>query len=138
MRQKTERWVIATPGPGFIDITARTQAWLQKTGAVEGLLTLYVPHTSCSLTIQENTDPDVLEDLKDALDRVAPRRHPYRHNLEGPDDMPAHIKNMLTATSLSIPVLEGRAVFGTWQALYLIEHRDEPHRRDIVINFTGT
>lgn len=138
MRQKTEAWVVTTSGPGFIDLTARARAWLSSAGAIEGLFTVYVPHTSCSLTIQENTDPDVLADLADALARAAPREYAYRHNLEGPDDMPAHIKAMLTQTSLSIPVVDGKAVFGVWQALYLIEHRDGAHRRSVVVNYIGT
>lgn len=138
MRQKTERWQVATPGAGFVNLTARAKAWLYGIAAVEGIFTLYVPHTSCSLTIQENSDPDVLCDLSDALDRTAPRNFAYRHSLEGPDDMPAHIKTMLTATSISIPVLDGKAVFGIWQALYLIEHRDYPHTREVVVNYTGT
>jgi secondary thiamine-phosphate synthase enzyme len=138
MRQKTEAWVVSTPGAGFIDLTARAKAWLRDAKAAEGLFTVYVPHTSCSLTIQENTDPDVQADLTDALNRVAPREHGYRHNLEGPDDMPAHIKTMLTQTSISIPVMGGKPAFGTWQALYLIEHRDTPHRRELIVNFTGT
>lgn len=138
MRQKTERWVVPTSGPGFTDLTPRVRAWLREQSATDGLLTVYVPHTSCSLTIQENTDPDVQDDLADALDRAAPREISYRHNLEGPDDMPAHIKSMLTQTSISIPVVGGKAVFGTWQALYLIEHRDQPHRRELVVNYTGT
>jgi secondary thiamine-phosphate synthase enzyme len=138
MRQKTERWSVQAPGRSFIDITTRVQAWLREAGAGEGVITVFVPHTSCSLTIQENTDPDVLADLADALNRVAPRELSYRHNLEGPDDMPAHIKTMLTQTSISIPVLDGKAVFGTWQALYVIEHRDRAHRREVIVNYTGT
>lgn len=138
IRQKTDLWVVATPGSGFIDLTARLRDWLHRLGAHEGLATVFVPHTSCSLTIQENTDPDVCADLADALDRAAPRTHPYRHSLEGPDDMPAHIKAMLTQTSISIPVLAGRAAFGTWQALYLIEHRARPHQRDVIVNYTGS
>jgi secondary thiamine-phosphate synthase enzyme len=138
MRQKTEVWMVETTGPGFIDLTARVTAWLRDTSAGNGLVTVYVPHTSCSLTIQENTDPDVLADLADALARAAPREHFYRHNLEGPDDMPAHIKSMLTQTSISIPVLSGKAAFGIWQALYLIEHRDSPHQRKVAVNYIGT
>lgn len=138
MRQKTDAWTVTTPGPGFIDLTARAKAWLRDARAAEGLFTVYVPHTSCSLTIQENADPDVRDDLADALNRAAPREHSYRHNLEGPDDMPAHIKAMLTQASISIPVLNGKPVFGTWQALYLIEHRDQPHHRQVIVNYIGT
>ena len=138
MRQKSERWVVGTRGPGFTNLTPNVTGWLSQIGAQDGLMTVYVPHTSCSLTIQENTDPDVLDDLGDALERAAPREHAYRHNLEGPDDMPAHVKTMLTQTSISIPVAGGKAVFGTWQALYLIEHRDQSHRREIVVHYLGT
>jgi secondary thiamine-phosphate synthase enzyme len=106
--------------------------------AADGLLTLFIRHTSASLTIQENADPDVLRDLADALDRFAPRKHPYRHDMEGPDDMPAHIRSMLTAASLSIPVVCGRLVLGTWQAIYLVEHRDAPHTREIALHYVGT
>jgi secondary thiamine-phosphate synthase enzyme len=97
-----------------------------------------VRHTSASITIQENADPDVLRDLGDALDRLAPRDGGYRHANEGSDDMPGHIKSMLTAVSIGIPVSGGRAMLGTWQAIYLIEHRDEPHTREIVLHFAGT
>lgn len=135
---KLDRLVVSTPGRGFLDLTARIQGWLAGAGAAEGLLTLFVQHTSASLTVQENTDPDVLCDLVDALDRIAPRDADYRHAVEGPDDMPAHIKAMLTLTSLSVPVLQGRATLGQWQAIYLIEHRDHPHQRHIVLHFAGT
>ena len=111
--------------------------WLGDIGAGEGLLTLFIRHTSASLTIQENADPDVLRDLLDALERLAPRAAGYRHASEGPDDMPGHIASMLTATSLSVPVAAGRMLLGTWQALYLIEHRDAPHRREVVLHYIG-
>lgn len=113
-------------------------AWLRSINACDGLLTLFIRHTSASLTIQENADPDVLRDLVDALARAAPREGGYRHAMEGPDDMPAHIKSMLTATSLGVPVDGGVMVLGTWQAIYLIEHRDAPHRREIVLHYVGT
>jgi secondary thiamine-phosphate synthase enzyme len=129
---------VATTGPGFADVTRHVAEWLQSIRAADGLLTLFVRHTSASLTIQENADPDVLRDLADALDRFAPRSHPYRHDTEGPDDMPAHIRSMLTATSLSIPVVGGRPVLGTWQAIYLVEHRDRPHEREIALHYLGT
>jgi secondary thiamine-phosphate synthase enzyme len=99
---------------------------------------VFVRHTSASLTIQENADPDVLRDLMDALERAAPRSARYRHDTEGPDDMPAHIKGMLTAASLGVPVLRGQAQLGTWQAIYLIEHRDRPHRREVLLHYVGT
>ena len=129
---------VATRGAGFTDITRKVVSWLGSIGAQEGLLVLFVRHTSASLTIQENADPDVLRDLAEALDKVAPRHGRYRHASEGPDDMPSHIKSMLTAVSLSVPVAGGRAVLGSWQAIYLIEHRDAPRTREIVLHYTGT
>ena len=100
-------------------------------------MTLFIRHTSASLTIQENADPTVLVDLTTALNRLAPENGGWRHDTEGPDDMPAHIKTMLTATSLQSPVLRGELALGTWQAIYLIEHRRRPHAREIVLQFTG-
>ena len=129
---------IDTKGPGFTDVTAKLAGWLASIAARDGLLTVFIRHTSASLTIQENADPDVLRDLADALERSAPRGGRYRHGMEGPDDMPAHIKSMLTATTLGVPVVGGRMVLGTWQAVYLIEHRDRPHRREIAVHFVGT
>lgn len=128
---------LSTRGPGFTDLTASVEDWLGQIGARAGLLTAYLRHTSASLTIQENADADVRRDLLDALERLAPRSHKYRHQTEGADDMPAHIKSALTATSIGIPVVEGRAAFGTWQALYLVEHRDAPHRREVILQFIG-
>ena len=130
--------VLATSGPGFVDLSDQVAAWLSDIGAEQGLLTLFVRHTSASLTIQENADPDVQRDLETSLDRIAPRDLPYRHATEGPDDMPAHIKSMLTATSLQVPVADGCMLLGTWQAIYLIEHRDAPHQRMVVIHYNGT
>ena len=128
---------IETRGKGFTDLTGAVGDWLAGAKAREGLLTLFVRHTSASLTVQENTDPDVLADLLDVLERLAPQGASYRHSLEGPDDMPAHIKAMLTTTSLSVPVSEGRPGLGTWQAIYLIEHRLSAHARDISLIFVG-
>jgi secondary thiamine-phosphate synthase enzyme len=128
---------VSTEGEGFTDITRPVAAWLAKIGAGVGMLTLFVRHTSASLTVQENTDPDVQADLVDVLRRLAPEGARYRHDLEGRDDMPAHIRTMLTTTSLSVPVAEGRAVLGTWQAIYLIEHRAQPHRRRVFMMFMG-
>ncbi len=110
---------------------------MRDAGAIEGVVTLFIRHTSASLTIQENADPTVLVDLTTALDRLAPEHAGWRHDTEGPDDMPAHIKTMLTATSLQIPVLDSDLALGTWQGIYLIEHRARPHRREIVLQFTG-
>lgn len=129
---------IATNGPGFTEVTRDLTDWIASIGAREGVVTAFVMHTSASLTIQENADPDVLHDLGDALERVAPYGHPYRHGIEGPDDMPAHIKSMVTSTSLNIPVAEGRPLLGTWQGVYLIEHRARPHRRRIALHFIGS
>lgn len=129
---------IETQGPGFIDITASLSQWLRSCGAGDGVVSLFITHTSASLTIQENADPDVLRDLTDALERLAPVDHAYRHGTEGPDDMPAHIKSMLTSTSLSVPVEDGAPLLGTWQGIYLIEHRARPHRRRVILDFLGT
>jgi secondary thiamine-phosphate synthase enzyme len=128
---------VQTPGAGFTNLTAEIAKFVNDTGGREGLVTLFIRHTSASLTIQENADPTVLGDLKTALDRLAPEDAGWRHDVEGPDDMPAHIKAMLTATSLQIPVLKGELALGIWQAIYLIEHRRRPHRREIVLQFIG-
>lgn len=138
LEQVQHTLAIDTKGPGFTDLTDNVADWLRSMRAGDGLLTLFVRHTSASLTIQENADPDVLRDLADALERAAPRGGRYRHGMEGPDDMPGHIKSMLTATSLGIPVAKGSMVLGTWQAIYLIEHRDRPHRREIALHYVGT
>jgi secondary thiamine-phosphate synthase enzyme len=133
----TSLFTIQTSGRGFVDLTAEVAKFASDASAREGAVTLFIRHTSASLTIQENADPTVLEDLTTALDRLAPERAGWRHDTEGPDDMPAHIKTMLTATSLHIPVLKGELMLGTWQAIYLIEHRARPHRREIVMQFVG-
>ena len=137
LAQKQHILAVQTAGPGFTNISASVQAWLDEIGATDGVLTLFVRHTSASLTIQENADPDVLNDLGDWLDDMAPQNRRYRHDCEGPDDMPAHIKCMITSTSLTIPVREGRPAFGTWQSPYLVEHRARAHRREIVLHFQG-
>ena len=129
---------VQTSGRGFVDLTAEIAGFVKDAGAREGAVTLFIRHTSASLTIQENADPTVLDDLMTALDRLAPENAGWRHDTEGPDDMPAHIRTMLTATSLQIPVLRGELALGTWQAIYLIEHRRRPHRREIVLQFIGT
>ena len=128
---------VQTSRRGFIDLTAEIAKFVTDARAKEGAVTLFIRHTSASLTIQENADPSVLEDLTTALDRLAPEHAGWRHDTEGPDDMPAHVKTMLTATSLHIPVLRGELALGTWQAVYLIEHRTRPHRRQIVLQFAG-
>ena len=128
---------VQTAGAGFTDLTAEVAKFVRDAAAREGAVTLFIRHTSASLTIQENADPDVLRDLLDALEGLAPRDAAYAHDVEGPDDMPAHITSMLTSTSLSVPVSAGRMVLGTWQALYLIEHRDAPHSREVVLHYSG-
>jgi secondary thiamine-phosphate synthase enzyme len=133
----TSLLTIHTSGRGFVDLTTEIANFVRDAGATEGAVTLFIRHTSASLTIQENADPTVLQDLITALGRLAPENAGWRHDAEGPDDMPAHIKTMLTSTSLQIPVLEGELALGTWQAIYLIEHRARPHRREIVLQFVG-
>jgi secondary thiamine-phosphate synthase enzyme len=129
---------VQTPGTGFTDLTAEVAKFVRDADAREGAVTLFIRHTSASLTIQENADPSVLDDLTTALDRAAPEDAGWTHDTEGPDDMPAHIKTMLTATSLHVPVLNGELALGTWQAIYLIEHRAGPHRREVVLQFIGS
>jgi secondary thiamine-phosphate synthase enzyme len=128
---------VQTRGAGFVDLTREVAEFLGEAAATEGAVTLFVRHTSASLTVQENADPSVLDDLMTALGRLAPENAGWTHDTEGPDDMPAHIRTMLTATSLHIPVLDGRMALGTWQAIYLIEHRARPHRREVVLQFAG-
>ena len=128
---------VQTSGAGFVDLTNDVAKFVREVRAREGAVTLFIRHTSASLTIQENADPSVLADLMTALGRLAPENAGWSHDTEGPDDMPAHIKTMLTATSLHIPVLRGELALGTWQAIYLIEHRRHPHRRQIVLQFFG-
>jgi secondary thiamine-phosphate synthase enzyme len=126
-----------TSGRGFLDLTADVARFISDAGAVEGQVTLFIRHTSASLTIQENADPTVLKDLTAALDHLAPEDFGWSHDTEGPDDMPAHVKTMLSATSLQIPVIKSRLMLGTWQAIYLIEHRRRPHAREVVLQFVG-
>ena len=129
---------VETRGAGFTDITREVAKFLREAGAREGGVTLFIRHTSASLTIQENADPSVLQDLTTALNRLAPENAGWVHDTEGPDDMPAHIKTMLTSVSLQIPVLNGEMALGTWQGIYVAEHRARPHRREIVLQFTGS
>jgi secondary thiamine-phosphate synthase enzyme len=129
---------VQTSGAGFIDITRSVADFLGAGKAVAGSLTIFLRHTSASRTIQENADPAVQADLVTALDRLAPENAGWVHDSEGPDDMPAHVKAMLTGVSLTIPVTDGKAVLGTWQGIYLIEHRRAPHRREVVLQFIGT
>jgi secondary thiamine-phosphate synthase enzyme len=133
----TSGLTVETKGDGFVDVTADVAEFVRDAGAREGTLNLFIRHTSASLTIQENADPAVLVDLKTALARLAPEDAGWIHDTEGADDMPAHVKTMLTATSLQVPVMNGKRALGTWQAIYLVEHRARPHRREIVLQFMG-
>ena len=133
----TSQLAVQTRGKGFVDLTGEVEKFLREANAKEGAVTLFIRHTSASLTIQENADPSVLVDLQTALSRLAPENAGWTHNAEGPDDMPGHVKTMLTSVSLQIPVVNGEMVLGTWQAIYLIEHRARPHRREIVLQFIG-
>ncbi len=141
MRSTTEHVsrsvLIPTHGQGFYGAGTTIARCLNEMKARHGLLAMFLAHTSASLCIQENADPDVLADLMDALRRLAPEHGSYRHRNEGPDDMPAHIKTMVTTTSLSVPVREGRAALGTWQEVYLIEHRIAPQQRRLELDFIG-
>jgi secondary thiamine-phosphate synthase enzyme len=128
---------VATSGEGFVDITREAARFLERIGARDGALLLFIRHTSASLVIQENADPDVQIDLVTALDRLAPADAGWVHDTEGPDDMPAHIKSMLSGVSLQIPVTDGKMVLGTWQGVYVAEHRTRPHRRVVVLQFLG-
>ena len=137
MVQASQTLEVTTLGKGFIEITKELANWLESIAGENGLLTVFVCHTSASMTIQENADPNVRLDLADALDLLAPEDRRYAHKEEGPDDMPSHIKAMLTSSSLGIPVKDGRMTLGTWQGVYLIEHRASPHRRSIALSFIG-
>jgi secondary thiamine-phosphate synthase enzyme len=129
--------IVQTSKAGFVDLTAEIVKFVREARARDGTVMLFIRHTSASLTIQENADPSVLADLTTTLERLAPEDAGWRHNAEGPDDMPAHVKTMLTATSLHVPVLGGELALGTWQAIYLIEHRARPHRREVMLQFCG-
>lgn len=127
---------ISTPGQGLVDVTEKVAHIVADGKGASGVAHLFIQHTSASLTIQENADPDVGRDLMSWLDRIAPEDGPYRHTDEGPDDMPAHIKSAITATSLAIPFENGRLLTGTWQGIYVLEHRRAPHQRRIVVTLT--
>ncbi|HVQ79691.1 MAG: secondary thiamine-phosphate synthase enzyme YjbQ [Pseudolabrys sp.] len=129
---------IDTRGTGFIDITDNAVNFIEDIRAGEGALLIYLRHTSASLTIQENADPDVQVDLITALDRLAPENVDWIHDAEGPDDMPAHVKAMLNGVSLHVPLTGGKLALGTWQAIYLIEHRRNPHSREVMFQFIGS
>jgi secondary thiamine-phosphate synthase enzyme len=138
LMQASYRLRVSTRGKGFIDITEDLRRWLRGIAARDGLFTVFVCHTSASLTIQENADPNVRRDLMTTLESLAPEDALYTHAEEGPDDMPSHIKSMLTEVSLSIPVMDGRMTLGTWQGVYLIEHRAAPHERNLALSFVGS
>ncbi len=138
MQQRTGQIVTSTRGRGLYNINREIVDWVAEQGLHTAMLTAFIAHTSASLTIQENADPDVLSDLDAFFTRLAPDGDPaYRHNSEGPDDMPAHIRSALTQTQLSIPLIEGRLALGTWQDIYLFEHRTHAHRRKVVLHLMG-
>ncbi|MGI4941815.1 MAG: secondary thiamine-phosphate synthase enzyme YjbQ [Janthinobacterium lividum] len=137
MRQVQHHLTVETRGQGLVPITAPVLRWTAAQGVATGLLTIWCRHTSASLLVQENADPTVRADLLDAFRRLAPEDAGYRHDAEGPDDMPAHIRAAVTPVQLTIPVSEGRPVLGTWQGIYLFEHRSAPHRRDLVLHLLG-
>lgn len=138
MWQATHTLAVDTRGRGLVEITQPVARWAEGAGMATGLLTVYCRHTSASLLIQENADPDVRTDLEAFFARIAPEEPGrYVHDSEGPDDMPAHIRSALTQVSLSIPLLAGRLSLGTWQGLYLFEHRRHPHRRELVLHLMG-
>jgi secondary thiamine-phosphate synthase enzyme len=133
---------LATRGPGLIEFTDQVRAFVKRAGAADGVLTLFVQHTSCSIVIQENADPDVRRDLEEFFRRLAPHADQpsmswIRHRAEGPDDMPSHIKAAVLPTSLSIPIADGKLALGTWQGVYLFEHRDEPQTRRVVAHIAA-
>ena len=130
--------VVETPGEGFTDITREAARFVTESKAGDGLLLLFLRHTSASLTIQENADPDVQTDLLTSLRRLAPQDGPWVHTVEGPDDMPGHIRAMLTGVTLHVPVTGGALGLGTWQGIYLVEHRRRPHRRELTLQFVGS
>jgi len=138
IRQSIGEFVQQTRGKGLYEFTREALDWVGQTGIKDGLLTLHVMHTSASLLIQENADPEVQRDMERFFSRLVPQGDPlFRHTSEGPDDMPAHVRAALTSTSLSIPVADGRPTLGTWQGIYLYEHRDAPHRRRIAVHLSG-
>ncbi len=137
MKQSLHTLEIRTAGKSLVPITRPIVDWVAQQGIGTGLLTLWCRHTSASLTVQENADPAVRRDILDYFERLVPENAGYVHDDEGPDDMPAHLRTMLTSTQMSIPVSNGRPVLGTWQGLYLFEHRSAPHRREIVLHLLG-
>ncbi|HEY1213634.1 MAG TPA: secondary thiamine-phosphate synthase enzyme YjbQ [Bryobacteraceae bacterium] len=137
MKQAAHKLEISTRGQGLYEFTSTINEWVGRQKMQTGLLTVFCRHTSASLLIQENADPTVRRDIKAYFDRLAPEDGPYEHNYEGDDDMPAHLKTALTQVQLSIPVMNGDLALGTWQGIYLFEHRVHPHRREIVLHLIG-
>jgi secondary thiamine-phosphate synthase enzyme len=137
LKQSTHSMQVSTRGPGLYEFTATVDQWVQQQGMQAGLLTVFCRHTSASLLIQENADSSVRVDIEAYFNRLAPANGPYEHDAEGPDDMPAHLKTALTQVQLSIPLLKGRLALGTWQGIYLFEHRARPHRREIALHLIG-
>lgn len=137
-RQAAAVLMVETDRPGFTNLTPTVEDWVRRNGFGDGLLTVFIRHTSASLTIQENADPDVRADLLDAFDRIAPQDAGWRHQEEGPDDMPGHVKSALTDSSVCVPVRNGRLRLGTWQAIYLIEHRSGRISRGVEFHFIGS
>ena len=137
MKQAFHTVRVATHGPGLYEFTDAVAAFVAGEKLGDGLLTCFIRHTSASLVVQENADPDVLKDLQDFFARLAKKGMDYRHSAEGPDDMPSHIRAALTATSIAIPVRHGQPVLGTWQGLYIFEHRDAAHMREVLLHYIG-
>ncbi len=138
MKQAATQITISTRGKGLYEITPRVQSWIAETKIRTGLLTAFIRHTSASLVIQENADPDVVADLNEFFGRLVKESDTwYRHHAEGPDDMTSHIRSALTQTSISIPLVDGRLAFGTWQGLFVFEHRAVPHQRHVMLHLFG-
>jgi secondary thiamine-phosphate synthase enzyme len=137
MRQAQHTLTVATRGKGLVEVTDDVRKWVAGQGITNGLLTLFCRHTSASLIIQENADPDVRTDLETFFEDVAPETRDYIHDTEGTDDMPAHIRTALTGVQLSIPVAAGKPMLGTWQGIYVFEHRTRPHKREVVLHLLG-
>ena len=138
MRQAQTRLSVATPGRGLVEITHRVSGWVGETGLRSGLLTVFIRHTSASLLIQENADPEVQRDLERFFARLVPDGDRlFEHCAEGPDDMPAHVRSALTQTQLSVPLTDGRLALGTWQGIYVYEQRTHAHRREVVLHLIG-
>jgi secondary thiamine-phosphate synthase enzyme len=138
MKQSHHTITVSTRGPGLYEFTDAAIEFVRGAGIENGLLTCFIRHTSASLVIQENADPDVQKDLRDFFAWLATSGPRFRHTTEGPDDMPSHIRSALTQTSIGIPLHKGRLALGTWQGLYVFEHRDAPHRREVMLHLIGS